>query len=331
MKDLNPINNSFTSEEESYNLNFFQNSKIGQVIVNENLCVISANNRMFQYFHAKFQKEESVTFGRAFNCIQISGNCLECGKSEKCNKCGIQDAVRSILLNNTVVQDKVIQYTFRNGQNHAVKWFQLNGICTCSDKNYANLEFTDVTVLKKQIKQLKHSLTLDSATGTLNKQSLIEEIQQLQDSGLVQGGFTICMIDFDDFKSINDQYGHLMGDRVLKVFSDIARKYIRQEDILGRYGGEEFIFVFKDIDQNRSLLILKQIHRELEDYFIGQKVAVPVTFSAGAIYVELSSGFFPQYAELLDNVDRMLYRAKKQGKSRAMSNVGEVEFKRPHI
>ncbi len=328
MKDSRPKNKIITNEAELFYFNIFQNSMIGQIIVNEDLTVIAANKRMYQYVQAEPHKGEGLTFGEFFQCVHINGQCTECGKSERCMECGIRNTAREILLHNKLTKEKVIQYTFYNGQNQVVKWFQLNGAYTFYDGHYAALEFTDVTELKQQIKHLRQNLAIDFATGTLNKQSLIDAIQKLQEAGSAQNGFTICMIDFDDFKRINDQFGHLMGDKVLKVFSEISLKYVKQKDILGRYGGEEFIFVFNDCDQEQSILILKRIHKELEEYFAAEEVSVPVTFSAGAVYVELSSGNFPQYADLLDKVDKMLYHAKKLGKSRAMSNEGEVIFHR---
>ncbi len=335
MKNSKPDNKIIKKEPDSFYFNIFQNSMNGKIIVNEDLLIISANKKMYEYVQARPPKEEGITFGRAFHCAQVGEDVLKCGSSEKCKKCGIWKAVKKILQDKNIVQNQVIQYTFKKGHTHEEKWFQINGRHVYKEGHYAVLEFTEVTELfaevvelKRQIKELRKNLSMDLATGTLNKQSLVEAIERLQDSGTVRYGFTICMIDFDDFKSINDQFGHLMGDRVLKVFSDIARKHISTKDILGRYGGEEFIFVFNDMDQNQSLIILKRIHLELEEYFAAEKLAVPVTFSAGAVYVDISSGIFPQYSELLDGVDKMLYHAKRLGKSRAMGNMGEVIFNR---
>jgi diguanylate cyclase (GGDEF)-like protein len=133
------------------------------------------------------------------------------------------------------------------------------------------------------------------------------------------------MIDFDNFKEINDQCGHLMGDRVLRVFADIARKHIRKDDILGRFGGEEFVFIFKDADEQQSLEILKRIHKELEGHF-AKKFKIQVTFSAGIIAAGNEDFIPPIYTKLLDKVDRMLYQAKNCGRGRAISSGGETLF-----
>jgi diguanylate cyclase (GGDEF)-like protein len=202
----------------------------------------------------------------------------------------------------------------------------MNGISISHlNEKYALLTFTDITSLKKQEDCLRKALALDLATGTLNKYSLMDSLQKLTDSCTSGGGFTICMIDFDNFKEVNDVYGHLMGDRVLETFSDIARKHIRKRDILGRYGGEEFIFVFPDSSEEMSLRILQRIQRELQKFFEAD-LKIPVTFSAGLIYVDNKEYEFPKSSDLIGSVDKMLYRAKTHGRNRAVCSKGEILF-----
>lgn len=318
-------NDVILNEKNSFYYDVYKSSMVGQIIVNENLHIVSANNRMFQYFQSKSYDAMGLPFGSAFSCTELKHDCPECGKAEKCKSCDIWNAVRDVFTN-IAIEESVIQYSFQMENHHAVKWFQLNGTrITYYNEHYASLAFTDITELKQQEEQLSKNLTLDLATGTMNKYTLIDTMQKLMESDLASCGFTVCMIDFDNFKEINDQCGHLMGDRVLKVFSDIARRHIRKNDILGRYGGEEFIFVFNGTNQRQSLQILKRIHRELKEYF-AEDLKIPVTFSAGVIYVDNATSVSSKYVDLLSDVDRMLYRAKKHGRSRAMSSMGEVLF-----
>jgi len=125
--------------------------------------------------------------------------------------------------------------------------------------------------------------------------------------------FTLCMIDFDDFKNINDTCGHLEGGRVLTAFSEIARKNIRSGDIFGRFGGEEFIFIFTDTKITQSVKIIKRIQNELREYFAA-KLPMPVTFSAGAVYAGADGKFSRD--ELIAYVDKLLYKAKRGEKNR---------------
>ncbi|BCJ95173.1 hypothetical protein acsn021_27420 [Anaerocolumna cellulosilytica] len=320
-KSITGINKKF----DAFYSAIFQNSMTGQVVVDRQLNVLTANKQMFRYFDLELS-EDFGSFGNVFRCAYKNSYVTECGKTEQCKQCNIRKTAKYIFKNRKSVQGTILEYAYIKEEKTETKWFQFNGILHSIDKTYAVLEFIDITEYVQQIMDLSYNLTLDLATGTLNKQNLIEAIQTLHAAGEVKSGFTICMIDFDNFKSINDVCGHLMGDTVLKTFSDISKKYIRANDILGRYGGEEFIIVFCDYEQEIAMNILAEIHRELEHFFAEQKLEVPVTFSAGAIYVDLEQMLYPDYMQLLEDVDKMLYRAKRLGKSRAMSSLGEIIF-----
>ena len=317
------INTDLTwNKESTFFYDLFQHSMIGQVVVNKNLDIIYANDQAFHCFQSKAQDAVNLSFGDVFNCIELRFDCRKCAETENCRNCGIWSSVRQILFNDAPVQS-VIQYSIQAGHRSVRKWFHLNGSpMTWLNEQYAALAFIDISEMKQEERLLKKQLTLDLATGTLNKVSLMTTLRRLVESEEASGNFTICIIDFDNFKILNDEYGHLMGDKVLEVFSDIARCHIRNNDIIGRYGGDEFIFVFYETGQKQSLQILKRIHSELEEYF-SNEIEIPVTFSAGAIYVESVNGL-TQYTDLLGDVDKMLYRAKKQGRGRSMSSMGET-------
>ena len=318
MGDQMIINDS-KSGRDSLFYNVFLSAQIGQVIVDENLNITLANRRMFEYFGLKPLTLMNVPFGRAFRCKEFK---IKCGQAEKCRQCGIFKAIHDLSRDDAPADNKEIHYYFY-GKNHlGQKWFLLNGSWVAgSCKRYAVLQFTDITYLKQKEKRLELRLTLDPATGVINKQSLMNSIQRLMKSQWVGRSYTVCMVDFDKFKAINDQYGHLVGDQVLKTFSNIARQHIRKNDILGRFGGEEFLFVFMGSDEEQSLKILRRIHRELQDHFMQESISV--TFSAGAAYVA-NEPRIP--AELLNDIDKRLYQAKQRGRGRAVSSTGETLF-----
>lgn len=274
---------------------------------------------MFEYFGLKYSSIIGTPFGYNFCC---KGYRYTCGGNDNCKYCEINAAIQSLWRDGIQTKEKIIQFTFHHGKCRGLKWLQLHtGWITYGDTHYIILTFTDITHFKQNERRLEVRLSLDPATGILNKTSLLHSMRRLMIDKRNYKVCTLCMVDFDNFKSLNDQYGHLFGDHVLKTFSNIARKYIRKNDILGRFGGEEFIFLFKDTDEKQSLKILERIHKELEDCF--SSYAVFVTFSAGVTYISNENCVFTQ---LMDEVDQKLYQAKKKGRGRAISNMGETLF-----
>lgn len=305
-------------KDEAFFSTVFQNSLIGQAIVTEDLNLVAANKQMFQYLQLVPCDISGTLFGCAFHCVN-----LHCGESPKCKNCYIRNAVQDIIVNHMAIRGSIIKYTFRSPKRKT-KWFQLNGaVMENSGQPLAVLTFTDISEFKSQEKKLRKLLSLDLATGAMNKHYLMDSLQRLINSRVA--GFTISMIDFDGFKEVNDRYGHLIGDKVLEAFAEIARKNIRKRDILGRYGGEEFIFAFLDTLPAQALSILERIHKELYEYF-ADDLDSPITFSAGLLYVDNNGTDYTQCCDLIGTVDRLLYVAKKKGRNMAVGSFGEVKF-----
>ena len=195
-----------------------------------------------------------------------------------------------------------------------MRWFTVGGHpVSFFGRRYAVLFFHDITLQMLREKILRQKLKLDRQTNILNKVSLLHTLDALL-RAKGRGPLAVCMIDFDDFKSINDRHGHLMGDRVLETFCRIARRDVRAGDILGRFGGEEFLFVLK-ADREQAVSILRRIQFDLRKSFFSV-LALPVTFSAGVA----ACGEKPRgWEELVKEADGLLYRAKANGKNRIAS------------
>ena len=125
------------------------------------------------------------------------------------------------------------------------------------------------------------------------------------------------MIDMDDFKQINDQYGHPAGDVVIRQVSEIIRRSVRLFDICTRFGGEEFAVLMPAAEREHALRVAERIRQQIGSYRpTGAGLeAVSVTVSVGlAVATSRSS------EELIDAADRALYRAKRSGKNRVEQN-----------
>ena len=131
-----------------------------------------------------------------------------------------------------------------------------------------------------------------------------------------QTPFCVVMLDIDFFKSINDQYGHDIGDQVLCHFSLTARAAIRDSDMLARIGGEEFLLVFPNTQSTQALQLAQRLLKTIiaKPLYIADKT-ISFTFSGGLIAAQNSDDI----QQLLLRSDDYLYAAKKQGRSRIVS------------
>ena len=122
------------------------------------------------------------------------------------------------------------------------------------------------------------------------------------------------MIDIDDFKKINDTYGHLAGDAVLAEVAHIIKALIFGRDIFCRYGGEEFVVLFTNTSKSGALTAIEKILRTIEkhEFVVNKNSKIHVTVSAGFASLDVESNIH----RLLDIADKRLYTAKKMGKNR---------------
>lgn len=121
------------------------------------------------------------------------------------------------------------------------------------------------------------------------------------------------MIDLDHFKKINDKFGHVVGDEVLKIFSEILQKETRKADVCARIGGEEFACIFLNSNIDVSMIVAERIRKKLENTTIETaNRTAHVTCSIGMCSVEHK---FESFEDLLKESDNHLYKAKTNGKN----------------
>jgi diguanylate cyclase (GGDEF)-like protein len=129
-----------------------------------------------------------------------------------------------------------------------------------------------------------------------------------------QTQFALFMIDIDKFKKFNDTYGHLLGDEVLVRISDILTTMTRREDVVSRFGGEEFSILMTDISKQAAWNIAERIRQETEGTVIEHKgKQLSITISLGIRHVSLYS--YAPAQTLIEEADTALYRSKSNGRN----------------
>jgi diguanylate cyclase (GGDEF)-like protein len=175
--------------------------------------------------------------------------------------------------------------------------------------------------------------TLDYLTKIPNRRKLILELQkEIARSERYNRPLSIVMIDVDDFKIINDTYGHDVGDITLLSIVDILKKSIRSTDIVGRYGGEEFLLIMPETSLDNALKVAEKIKENIEhsSIYIDDNTKISLTISVGIASTELH-GYDATF--LLKASDLGLYKAKEKGKNRVgyltkdeIHKIIEIEF-----
>ncbi len=173
---------------------------------------------------------------------------------------------------------------------------------------------SDITETAGLLKQLSYQANMDELTGILNRRQLMKlgesEVKVSQRTGQPLG---VILIDLDHFKQLNDTYGHAVGDEVLRSAAQCFRKVLRNVDILGRYGGEEFVVILPGANLSVSIRVAERLRNSLKDLSIlhqGERIAITASFGAYAALAKEGT----MIDDLLKAADLALYQAKSGGR-----------------
>ncbi len=185
--------------------------------------------------------------------------------------------------------------------------------------------FVPLFVLHRSVlvKHLEELATKDQKTGLLNATTW----QDVASKELTRGSpFGVLMVDLDHFKRVNDTYGHLAGDEVLKAVAGTVRRSVRDYDTVGRFGGEEFVVLLPGLRNRDVLAIAERIRRAISQLRVplpdSDTVLSTLSASIGAaVYPEAALGV----DELVHAADTALYRAKRAGRNRVVSSLAVID------
>jgi diguanylate cyclase (GGDEF)-like protein len=173
--------------------------------------------------------------------------------------------------------------------------------------------------LSKERGELRHKTAalVDSLTGLANRRAFLNDADALAERR-VKGGepLAVLLADLDRFKTINDRFGHAIGDRVLQVFADTISRTLRAQDVSGRLGGEEFAILLPKTNAADATRVAERIRRSFSE---GAKtIGVHAVASTVSIGVATTAASTATVTDLLAVADRALYRAKAEGRDRVV-------------
>jgi diguanylate cyclase (GGDEF)-like protein len=167
--------------------------------------------------------------------------------------------------------------------------------------------------LKQQHDQLVKMATRDQLTGLYNRHFLSDILEKkVSESKRHNKVLSVVIVDIDHFKNVNDTFGHLTGDVILKAVAKIMESSVRKEDVAARFGGEEFIIVLDSCTADDALVKAEKLRSEIEALH-PEGILVTASFGVAQLQPDMQ-----RYEDLLKNADTALYIAKEEGRNRVV-------------
>lgn len=164
--------------------------------------------------------------------------------------------------------------------------------------------------LEKAIEYYKNSSIIDELTNIYNRRYIIESLKKEKAFADRTGEkFSLALIDIDNFKEVNDKYGHEVGDKVLEMVAYEIQNSVREADIVGRWGGDEFIVILRNTDIEKAKKVAERIKEQVKNIKVNSinlSVSIGLTEYNGRESLK----------DLIRKADKALYRAKEKGKDR---------------
>jgi diguanylate cyclase (GGDEF)-like protein len=271
------------------------------MLVYEKNKVIYENDKFLEFFDVTNIEEFRENYTSLFDQFVEQDNYFSKAKVNE------DEDPLSILISLSSL-DRVV--LMKDAKDNLIKRFLVN-ITKLGDEKFL-LSLTDVTSLDKEKAKYQYKAFTDKLTGAINK----SKFDQILDDYIIANKtlhkeFSLIMFDIDHFKKVNDTYGHLVGDNVLKTLTKIAKKKIRQNDILARWGGEEFMIILDDANCEIARKVAEHLRESIEANVFDEIDKLTCSFGVAQYQGEDKKTF-------LQKVDKLLYVAKNKGRNQVV-------------
>ena len=285
-------------------------------------------NKIEDFINKRFERDKKVVIERTSDISKLVllmeeylNEAISSNGSGSKNVLDIKEKIASINIDGNALESLV---TLQNELIHAATSIEkeMNNVTSKLENGKTKVQELEekVKTLEAELSRTKTESMKDHLTGLLTRRAFSEEVKRIESAyERIKTQYAIIFFDLDHFKKLNDTYGHECGDVVLSTFGKILNKSVREHDIVGRYGGEEFVAIVH-FNLNRELLqFLKRIKTIVtENSFLYKEKKIKVTFSAG---VAIRSSF-DTYENTLQKADMLLYQAKENGRNKIILENG---------
>ena len=200
--------------------------------------------------------------------------------------------------------------------------YLMNAFCCFCALSFLSFIYTktiiyETNILSQSNKELEVLANTDPLTGLLNRRSMMKALSEIDLKYLTQNTkFSLVLIDIDDFKVLNDRFGHECGDIILKNICNLIRETLRQDDLICRWGGEEILILLPKTEINDAKNVANKMRLKIEDMsYLYKDEEVKATITAGVSCV--AEGF--SISDLINQADACMYKGKSSGKNCVVS------------
>ncbi len=263
--------------------------------------IVHVNKAFFDFFTVTSLEEFYVKYGDICQLFIVEDGYLGCLYHD--------NNWQRYLLEHPQMMHKV---KIKNGEKVTI--FIINAKRIKSNKEEFIVSFTDVTELENERKLFEKAASTDALTGIANRlkfNTILE--QQISLAKRYKEPFSLILYDIDDFKKVNDTYGHQMGDRVLQEMTREIADILRESDTFARWGGEEFGIILPQTEEKEAIELAERIRLRVAKMRFGEGFALTCSFGVKMYEGEENSDY------LIQAVDMLLYKAKSYGKNRVLA------------
>ena len=251
------------------------------------------------------------------------GDAIDSNKDGSTNVSSIKNEIQSMDIESSTkdelntLQTKLVEaaITIENEMTNVTKKLE-------SGHNEVNALENKIKKLEEELSESKKESTTDHLTGLFTRRAYDKEMERIEAEYEREGqDYAVVFFDLDHFKKVNDDHGHDCGDVVLKTFAQILLKLTRKTDIIGRYGGEEFVAIIKYTTEDELVQYLSRVKKIVtSNKFKYKDLKLDITFSAG---VDLRSKH-SNYQDTIQQTDILLYNAKDEGRNQIHLATGTI-------
>ncbi len=263
---------------------------------------IDANKKFFEYFQVNDLEEFLVKHNSILDVFKRDNNLL--------NKDIFENSENWISkLSELNEIDRTVKIENKDGEDRV---FTINIDDYEQKGEHYVISFTDITELKEKSNLLEYQANHDQLTGLFNRQKFNEIFKkEIKREKRYNNNLSLIIFDIDNFKNFNDDFGHNVGDEVLKIISKVLLENIREHDSVARWGGEEFLVLLPQTDELGAKNVAEKIRKAIESY---KRDDIPrqITASFGVTRFKEDDN----ETSVLKKADDALYKAKKEGKNR---------------